>query len=73
MSETPVKVNDGVKNDEFDVVQNNFSRSGHNYCVSDHPEDGYILIQHRAGHHIFLDDDGSIQICAQRVLSLIHI
>ena len=35
--------------------------------MSDHPEDGYILIQHRAGHHIFLDDDGSIQICAQRV------
>ena len=43
------------------------SRSGHIWQVCDNPDKPYQLIQHKDGHHVYLRQDGSVQIKAVKV------
>tara|TARA_B100000579_G_scaffold190613_1_gene155653 strand:- start:12960 stop:13865 length:906 start_codon:yes stop_codon:yes gene_type:complete len=48
-------------------TQTQISGSGHIKQECDHVDDAYMIIKHKEGHHIFLDADGSVQICAVKV------
>lgn len=40
------------------------SRSGHLWQVCDNPDKPYMLMMHKSGHHVWLREDGSVQIKA---------
>ena len=51
-------------------LNNTFTRisgGGHLQQECDHKDDSYMILKHKEGHHIFLDADGSVQICAVKV------
>ena len=52
---------------EITDTQTQISGSGHIKQECDHVDDAYMIIKHKEGHHIFLDADGSVQICAVKV------
>ena len=48
-------------------VTNTVSRSGHLWQVCDAEDKPYMLMMHRSGHHVWLREDGSVQIKAVTV------
>ena len=45
-------------------VTNTVSRTGHLWQVCDAEDKPYMLLMHREGHHLWLREDGSVQIKA---------
>ena len=45
-------------------TESKVSRSGHIWQVCDAEDKPYMLMMHRSGHHVWLREDGSVQIKA---------